>query len=92
MGEALTNAIEHAYPPGTESTVELDAGYDDGVVTITVRDHGSGDRRQRHRINGRGRGFLIMRNLADVAVHHDDDGTTVELKTPLEYDEWTTSR
>lgn len=83
VGEAMTNAIEHAYTPGTQSTVELDAICHDGLVTITVRDHGAWRPPATLPDLRRGRGFMIMRNLADVAVHHNDDGTTVELRRRL---------
>jgi anti-sigma regulatory factor (Ser/Thr protein kinase) len=75
--EASTNVVEHAYgPAGGELTVLFELA--DGVVTITVRDHGHW---REARGTNRGRGLLIMERCTDdFRVHRDDDGTTVVLR------------
>ena len=41
LGEVVANAVEHAYPPGTAGTVEIDAEVGaDGVLECRVTDHG----------------------------------------------------
>ena len=75
--EASTNVVEHAYGPGGgELAVLFELA--DGVVTITVRDHGQW---REPRGTNRGRGLLIMERCTDdVRVHRDADGTTVVLR------------
>ncbi len=77
VAEASTNVVEHAYgPSGGELAVLFELA--DGVVTITVRDHG---RWREARGENRGRGLLIMERCADdVRIHRDADGTTVVLR------------
>jgi anti-sigma regulatory factor (Ser/Thr protein kinase) len=78
--EACANAVEHAYGPSS-AEFELDARWDDGVVTITVSDHGQW---REPRGTNRGRGLPLMRALMDeVEVHHDDGGTSVTLTRRL---------
>ena len=74
------NAVEHAYAPGVR-TFEVDAALDEGVVTLTVRDHGQWrSARGRHR----GRGLPIMEALMDsVEVEQDDHGTVVVMRRTL---------
>ena len=84
VGEACANAAEHAYrgsDPGPMSvTAHVDA---DGVLTVTVRDEGTW-RRPDQDPGDRGRGLLIMRQLVDdVVLHEDRSGTAVTLTTRL---------
>ena len=40
-GELCANAVEHAYPPGTEAAVEVELAREPGgVLTLVVRDRG----------------------------------------------------
>jgi anti-anti-sigma factor len=83
VGEACANAAEHAYrnaEPGPMSvTAEVDV---DGVLTVTVRDHGTW--RPPDRDPGdRGRGLLIMRQLVDGVALEEEHGTTVTLSLRL---------
>jgi anti-sigma regulatory factor (Ser/Thr protein kinase) len=76
-GEALSNAIEHAYGPGG-GPMELDALREDDRITITVRDHGQW---RPARGTNRGRGFRLMEAMVDeVAVAHEREGTEVRLR------------
>ena len=78
--EACANAIEHAYGLRDE-TIELRASLEDGVATVTIRDHGSW---RESRGGNRGRGIPIMREFMDeVSVDPTDQGTTVRLARRL---------
>ncbi|MEH0970784.1 SpoIIE family protein phosphatase [Micromonospora sp. CPCC 205546] len=77
-GEAVTNAVDHAYPRGTPGTFTLHGTLDDqGVVHLTCADRG----RWRPPVadpGGRGRGLTMIRGLVDRAeVRHTGTGTTV---------------
>lgn len=76
VGEALTNAVEHAYD-SAQGTVTVNAQQRAGVVTVEISDQG---RWRPTRNEGRGRGLRLMRSLAD-AVHVDTGthGTTVRI-------------
>ncbi|MBQ1075473.1 SpoIIE family protein phosphatase [Micromonospora sp. C31] len=79
-GEAVTNAIDHAYPGGPPGTFTLHGTLDDqGVVHLTCADQG----RWRPPVadpGGRGRGLTMIRGLVDHAeVRHTRAGTTVSL-------------
>lgn len=78
--EASANAIEHAYAPGRAS-FEMDATYDDGLITFAVRDRG---RWRPPRGVNRGRGLPLMEALMDdVEIVSDDAGTAVVLRRRL---------
>jgi anti-sigma regulatory factor (Ser/Thr protein kinase) len=71
--EACANAIEHAYGPG-RATFHVDAVHEDGLVRITIRDHG---RWRAPRGANRGRGLGLMRGLVDdVELRTDEGGGT----------------
>ncbi|MGH3985075.1 MAG: ATP-binding protein [Pseudonocardiaceae bacterium] len=74
VGEAATNAVEHAYGPGGGTvTVHLELQLPD--VLVTVRDTG---RWRPPRGEGRGRGTLFMRNCSDdLRIDHGPTGTNV---------------
>jgi anti-sigma regulatory factor (Ser/Thr protein kinase) len=79
--EAAANAIEHAY--GLESgVVEVRAWISgEGPVKVAIRDFGNW---RAPRGTHRGRGLLLMENLADVVeVVRSDEGTTIELSRRL---------
>jgi serine phosphatase RsbU (regulator of sigma subunit)/anti-sigma regulatory factor (Ser/Thr protein kinase)/anti-anti-sigma regulatory factor len=86
VGEAASNAVEHAYPDppadgvGVRLDAELDAG---GRVHVTVADTGrwlpAADD-----AGGRGRGLMMMRGMVEhVDVDTGPDGTVVTLVTPV---------
>jgi len=76
VGEAVTNAIEHAYGIG-DGHVFVRAAESDGVLTVEVRDDG---RWRAARNEGRGRGVPIMRALStSFDIRSTDDGTTVRM-------------
>lgn len=83
VGEACSNAAEHAYrgvePGSMEVAGDVDA---DGMLTLVVRDHGTW--RPPDRDPGdRGRGLLIMRQLVDRVLLRGQDGTVVTLSMQL---------
>jgi anti-sigma regulatory factor (Ser/Thr protein kinase) len=79
-GEACANAIEHAYPPGP-ATFELEAGVEDSVVTLVVRDHG---RWRAPRGEHRGRGLAMIEALMDgVEVTRGERGSEVTMRRRL---------
>ena len=80
-GEAAANALEHAYGPGEDGTLRIEAVEDAGEVRITVTD--SGHWRPRAERPG-GRGFHLMSSLTDeVEVIPGPSGTTVHLRRRL---------
>jgi anti-sigma regulatory factor (Ser/Thr protein kinase) len=73
-GEACANVVRHAYPtaPGA---MELNATIVEGLLEVTVRDHGTW---RRAADLGGGWGLQIMGGLMDsVDVDRTSDGTTV---------------
>lgn len=80
VGEACTNAVEHAYSPAP-AAFNLSAAVHDGQVRITVTDTG---RWRAPRGADRGRGLKIMRAaMDDVTIRTDEDGTTVTMTRRL---------
>jgi len=76
VGEAVTNAIEHAYGIG-DGHVFVRAAEADGTVLIEVRDDG---RWRAPRNEGRGRGVPIMRALStSFGIHSTEAGTVVRM-------------
>jgi serine/threonine-protein kinase RsbW len=78
VGEALANAVEHAYPPGSVNDVELVARVGkSGTLEIDVYDRGSFlERGQRP---GRGFGLRIVRAIARQVTIDTDGGTHVHM-------------
>ena len=83
-GEAVANAVEHAYlgrPPG-EVEVELTQP-EPGVVSVLVRDHGHW--KEPVAPQHRGRGFGLMRMLmGDVVIDQTPAGTVVRMKRRIQ--------
>jgi serine phosphatase RsbU (regulator of sigma subunit)/anti-sigma regulatory factor (Ser/Thr protein kinase) len=78
--EAVTNAVEHAYGPGT-AYFQLDAVRAGRTVRVRVRDWGSW---RPPRGEDRGRGLFLMHRLMDeVSVEHGSSGTVVEMSRDL---------
>ncbi|MCW0215871.1 MAG: SpoIIE family protein phosphatase [Pseudonocardia sp.] len=87
VGEAVTNAIEHAYadgvaePAGEAVDVRLRV-LQDGSVDVRVADRGTW-RPPPEDPGYRGRGLALIRELAhDVAVEPGEDGTVVRFRVP----------
>lgn len=80
-GEAAANALEHAYGPGEDGVLRIEALERGGEITITVSD--SGQWRPRAERPG-GRGFHLMSSLTDeVEVIPGPGGTAVHLRRRL---------
>jgi integral membrane sensor domain MASE1/anti-sigma regulatory factor (Ser/Thr protein kinase) len=76
VGEAATNAVEHAYGPG-DASLFIEASADQTGITVAIRDRGRW-RASRGDVGGRGIGF--MNALVDqVEIVQGDDGTSVRL-------------
>jgi len=85
VGEAVNNAIEHAYADGAPGTFALRAVRLDGSLVIEIEDRGRWRRRQRplptDALSERGRGIALMRALCDqVDVGRTAAGTVVRLE------------
>jgi anti-sigma regulatory factor (Ser/Thr protein kinase)/putative methionine-R-sulfoxide reductase with GAF domain len=79
-GEAVANAIEHAYGP-SGGVIRIGAERTPDAIVLTVRDFG---RWRSPRVAYRGRGILMMQELADsVEISPSNTGTTVELRWRL---------
>jgi anti-sigma regulatory factor (Ser/Thr protein kinase) len=76
--EAASNAIEHAQRP-SEPFFDVLTEFDDGRVSILVRDFGE----WREGLAGphRGRGLGMMRALTDMSLASEPGGTTVTLRS-----------
>ena len=80
VGEALSNAIAHAYLSGP-GMIHLRARRHGAVLVVEVEDHG---RWRTRRFNSRGYGLRLMRTLMDsVSVNTTANGTTVRLTLAL---------
>jgi PAS domain S-box-containing protein len=84
VGEACTNAVEHAYPDGQGGNVEVEI-YEspDRMLDVTVRDYG----RFRSAVEpspDRGRGTDMMRQLTvDFRRDSTPRGTTIRFRLPM---------
>jgi anti-sigma regulatory factor (Ser/Thr protein kinase) len=82
VGEALANAVEHAYADGEAGTLELTAQADAGsTLVVEVADRGQFI--EREGTPGRGFGLRIVRNIAREVVVRRDDGTRVTMTFDL---------
>jgi serine phosphatase RsbU (regulator of sigma subunit)/anti-sigma regulatory factor (Ser/Thr protein kinase)/anti-anti-sigma regulatory factor len=84
-GELVTNAIEHAYPEGAtpDVAVELVATLEpDGVLDLTVADHGCWNDQPPH--PDRGRGLGMVSGLVDLlTIDRTDAGSTARFRKRL---------
>jgi serine/threonine-protein kinase RsbW len=78
VGEALANAVEHAYPPTGPGEVELAARQtDDRTLVVDVVDHGTFKKRER--APGRGFGLRIAEAIARELTITTSSGTRVQM-------------
>jgi PAS domain S-box-containing protein len=78
--EAFANSVEHAYGPG-ESSVEVEAAFSEGEVSVTVRDFGSW---REPRGSNRGRGLSLIDSLMDsMSLVKSLEGTEVRMTRKL---------
>ncbi len=84
VGEAVTNAVRHAYPEGEPGLVEVSAQEAGGELAVVVTDHGSGRVPPSERIDEGGFGVAFMTRLTDGCTFTaSENGTTVEMLFPL---------
>lgn len=78
VGEAVANAVEHAYQTGDSGTVELHAATDaENTLMVDVFDRGAFiDRELRE---GRGLGLRIVRAIARAVSIDTDGGTRIRM-------------
>ncbi|WP_324275966.1 ATP-binding protein [Blastococcus brunescens] len=74
VGEAATNAIEHAQEP-TQPYIDVSAAIEHGRVRIAVRDYGQW--RERVPSMDRGRGSTLMSAFGEITATPSPEGTTV---------------
>jgi anti-sigma regulatory factor (Ser/Thr protein kinase)/putative methionine-R-sulfoxide reductase with GAF domain len=80
-GEAMANAIQHAYGP-SGGAVEMEAEWLGDRIVIKIHDSG---RWRPPRDPDRGRGIPIMEGLShEVQVSRSEDGTSIELRWNVE--------
>lgn len=78
VGEALANAVEHAYDGRDSGTVELFARTDDdATILVEVTDNGTFI--ERERAQDRGFGLRIIRAIASAVAVERDGGTKVRM-------------
>jgi anti-sigma regulatory factor (Ser/Thr protein kinase) len=75
--EAASNAVEHPQR-SNEPYFEVCTQIDGRAVTIVIRDHGHWRQPPSPEVSGRG--FQLMRALADTTVVTDTHGTTVTIR------------
>jgi PAS domain S-box-containing protein len=81
--EACTNAVRHS---GSGDDIEVDLAFDEGDLTVVVRDHGRGfevaafdpERRPELLASG-GRGLFMIAHLVDEMALESDGGVTVRM-------------
>jgi serine/threonine-protein kinase RsbW/stage II sporulation protein AB (anti-sigma F factor) len=64
VGEAIANAVVHAYRDAAEGTVDVTAGVGDGALVVSVRDQGCG-LRPRPDSPGLGLGLGLISQVTD---------------------------
>jgi two-component sensor histidine kinase len=92
LNELMQNAVDHAFPAGSdgaEALVEVMLGRADGYVEIEVRDNGTGLPDQFTLEGSRGLGLSIVQALVTSELQgsiemHDDHGTSVRVRVPVE--------
>jgi anti-sigma regulatory factor (Ser/Thr protein kinase) len=75
VGEAVANAVEHAYDPRQPGEVSLVARNEGDALIVEVRD--TGRFQVRDRTPGRGHGLSIMHAIADSVSIEKDGGTRI---------------
>ncbi len=79
VGEAMENAVEHAYAGRLFGHVDVAVRADDAELSIEIKDHGTW--RGGHGAANRGMGTPLMRALADeVEITRTPAGTSVTLR------------
>jgi len=84
IGEACSNAIEHAYGPGG-GIVHVHLVHEPPEIVASIRDTGAW---RPPRGTNRGRGTSLMHALSDGAkIDHRPDGTTVTLRKVIDIED-----
>jgi len=78
--EATTNAIRHAYPPGSDGHVDVTVNRAPSSIIVTVSDDGEGMKQALPETHGLGVGLAIMNSQTErVEIASDTTGTVVTL-------------
>lgn len=86
ISEACTNVVLHAYEDGEEGMLEVDAVIEDGVLTVVIRDTGSGIG-PRPDSPGLGLGLPLIATLAATLELGSDDVEHTEVRMTFRLDE-----
>ncbi|HET9730089.1 MAG TPA: SpoIIE family protein phosphatase [Acidimicrobiia bacterium] len=82
--EVVANACLHAYPPGADGTVQLEARFDGDSANFIVTDHGRWRESRGAPSSRGGHGLQIAMALAPgLTIDRGSDGTTVTMRVPL---------
>lgn len=82
IGEAIANAVEHAYHGGEPGLIRFETAREDGLFIVTVEDFGRW--RPFVRREERGRGIELMHAFMDgVQIHSTHESTRIVLKVQL---------
>jgi PAS domain S-box-containing protein len=82
VGEACTNAIQHAYG-GREGTLDVELTMEGDVAGVTIGDHGTWRRRSGEAGDEGGHGLMLMEQLMEADVERSEGGTRVRLSRRL---------
>jgi anti-sigma regulatory factor (Ser/Thr protein kinase) len=84
--EACTNVVIHAYDPDEPGSLEVDASFDDELLTVVIRDSGRGIV-PRPDSPGLGLGLPLIATLAESLELGTDDGDRTEVRMTFRLDE-----
>lgn len=83
VGEATTNAVIHAYPPGAAGHVEVIVTRTPDSIIVTVKDEGDGMDKTLRETRGLGLGLPLMNSQTErLEIRTDTTGTIVTLHFP----------
>lgn len=87
IGEAMANAVQHAFVGTRTGTVSIEASLrDDGVLSCSVRDDGRWLGTESSDLEGSGRGLALMARVSDwMELSRGPGGTVVRLRRQLHH-------
>jgi two-component sensor histidine kinase len=80
VSEATTNAVRHAYPPGSDGHVDVTVSCSPSSIIVTVSDEGGGMNGALRDTGGLGVGLALMNSQTErLEIESDSAGTIVTL-------------